>query len=185
MAVSAGYEHSLAVRLDGTVWAWGENRDGQLGDGSTIERCSPVQVQGLTGIIAVSAGYDSAWRSRAMGRSGRGETTAPANWATGPLKIARRRFRSPGLAGVTAVAAGSSHSLALKSDGTVRAWGHNYYGQLGDLTTSYRTAPVPVVDLSGVIAIAAGYSHSLALEERWNRVGLGSEPLGAVGGTGA
>jgi hypothetical protein len=69
-----------------------------------------------------------------------------------------------GLSGVVAVAAGECHSLALKSDGTVRAWGYNYSGELGDGTTTTRYVPVMVSGLSGVVAVAAGYCHSLALK---------------------
>jgi alpha-tubulin suppressor-like RCC1 family protein len=56
VGISAGYSHSLAVKSDGTVWSWGYNSYGQLGNGTTTQRASPVRVQGLTGIVAVSAG---------------------------------------------------------------------------------------------------------------------------------
>jgi alpha-tubulin suppressor-like RCC1 family protein len=68
------------------------------------------------------------------------------------------------LVGVVAIAAGESHSLALKSDGTVWAWGWNAYGQLGDGTTSLRTSPVPTTSLSNVVALAAGSRHNVALK---------------------
>ena len=69
-----------------------------------------------------------------------------------------------GLTGVIAIAVGRDHSLALKSDGTVWAWGFNQYGQLGDSTTTQRTTPVQVSGLTGVIAIASGGYHSMALK---------------------
>src|SRR6185436_9930746 len=84
-----------------------------------------------------------------------------------------------GLTGVVSISGGWRHSLALKSDGTVRAWGLNDYGQLGDGTTT-----VAVSGLTGVIAISAGYAHSLALKSdgtvwawglnNWGQLGIGS-----------
>src|SRR6266568_3249689 len=125
-SIAAGGAHSLALKSDGTVWAWGNNGNGQLGDNTTTERHAPVEVVGSGG--------------------------------------------SGNLTGITAIAAGGAHSLALKSDGTVWAWGWNLNGQLGDNTTTDRDAPVEVVgaggsgNLTGVTAIAAGgSSHSLAL----------------------
>ncbi len=164
MAVSAYGGHELALKNDGTVWAWGDNNLGQLGDGTTTNRYTPVQVLGLSGVTAIAAGYGHslalkndgtvwAWGYNSNGQLGDGTTT---NRYT-PVQVT-------GLSGVTAIAVGRSHSLALKNDGTVWAWGYNYRGQLGDGTTTNRYTPVQVLGLSGVTAIAAGEMHSLALK---------------------
>ncbi len=169
VAVAAGPNHSLAVKSDGSVWAWGENSSGQLGDGIAIDRTSPGQVPGqvpgLTGVVAVAAGYAHslalksdgsvwAWGSNTIGQLGDG-TILPIRTSPGQV---------PGLTGVVAVAAGYAHSIALKSDGSIWAWGFNYYGQLGDGTKTDRSSPVQVAGLSGVVAVAAGRYYSLAVK---------------------
>jgi alpha-tubulin suppressor-like RCC1 family protein len=162
-AIAAGGAYSLALKADGTVWAWGEIISGQLGDGTTANRSTPVQVSGLSGVKAIAAGdvhslalkADGtvwAWGDNSHDQLGDGTTT---NRNT-PVQVSS-------LSGVKAIAAGRVHSLALKEAGTVWAWGDNSYDQLGRGTTIRRGTPVLVSGLSGVKAIAAGYNHSLAL----------------------
>ncbi|WP_233595705.1 MULTISPECIES: Ig-like domain-containing protein [Corallococcus] len=164
-ALAAGGLHSLGLKQDGTVWAWGYNVNGQLGDGTTTHRLTPVQVQGLTGVVALDAGYVHtlalkqdgtvwAWGSNSNGQLGDGTTTDRLL----PVQV-------QGLTGVVALAASSAHTLALKQDGTVWAWGSNYYGQLGNGTTTDRLLPVQVSGLTGVTALASGGYHILALKQ--------------------
>jgi len=159
--------HSFAVKSDGTVWAWGENTNGKLGDGTTTNRSSPVQVGGaspLTGVVAVAAGVNHtlaltdqgtvwAWGLGSQGELGTG---APGSSST-PVPV-------PSLTDVAAIGAGSAFSVALKKDGTVRAWGRNVSGVLGDGTTTQRNSPVPVLGLTGVTALSVGHVHTLALK---------------------
>ncbi|HET7013378.1 MAG TPA: PASTA domain-containing protein [Streptosporangiaceae bacterium] len=161
--IAAGYQHVLALKSDGTVWAWGYNAFRELGDGTTTDRATPFQIPGLTGITQISASYyDSmarasdgsvwAWGHNGFGELGDGTTT---NRAT-PVKL-------PGLSGVAQVSAGYEHGLAVKSDGTVWAWGNNALGQLGIGTTANHASPVQVPGLTGVTQVAAGQTHSLAV----------------------
>ncbi|MFE8598381.1 RCC1 domain-containing protein [Archangium violaceum] len=135
--IAAGAFHSLVVRPDGTVWVAGQNSSGQLGDGTLSNRTLPVQVQGLSGVVAVSAG--SYHHSLAVRLDG----TAWA-WGLNAAGSSLLPVRVQGMSGGVSVAAGYRHSLAVRSDGTVWAWGDNGYGQLGDGTTSSRTLPVRV-----------------------------------------
>ncbi len=162
--ISAGGFHSLSLKSDGTVWAWGRNEYGQLGNGSTTDKKTSVQVKKLSGVIAVAAGYYHslavksdgtvwAWGYNASNQLGDGTYT---NRYT-PVQVKK-------LSGIIAVSAGAVHSLAVKSDGTVWAWGDNMYGQLGDGTTTGRNTLVQVSGLSGVIAVAGGYYHNLAVK---------------------
>jgi len=162
--VSTTNSHTMALKSDGTVWAWGYNGSGQLGDGSTTDRYTPVEVSGLSGVMDIAAGDSHslalksdgtvwAWGYNGSGQLGDGSTTDRYT----PVEVS-------GLSGVMDIAAGDSHSLALKSDGTVWAWGQNEYGQLGDGTTTQRTTPIQASDLSGVVVIAAGSGHSLAMQ---------------------
>jgi alpha-tubulin suppressor-like RCC1 family protein/subtilisin family serine protease len=161
--VAAGCSHSLALKDDGTVWAWGLGENGQLGDGTATKRTSPVKVSGLSGVAEVAAGsFHSlalkddgtvwAWGYNNSGQLGDGTTTM----RTSPVQVS-------GLSSVTDVA-GGGHSLAIKDDGTVWAWGPNSAGQLGDGTQTDHTTPVQVSGLSGVTDVAAG-SHSLAVKD--------------------
>jgi alpha-tubulin suppressor-like RCC1 family protein len=175
IAVEAEAYTSLALKSDGTVWGWGQNDKGQLGDGATKDSATPVQVMGLIGVSAISAGVGHslalksdgtvwAWGQNTNGQLGDGTTQ---NRLT-PVQVG-------GINGMTAVCAGLTpgHSLALKSDGTVWAWGNNTDGQLGDGTKTERHTPVQVAGLSGITAVVAARQYSLALKIRWHRVGLG------------
>ena len=184
-AVAGGATHSLVLKTDGTVWSFGANASGQLGDGTTTPRTTPVQVAGLTGAIAIAAGSAHsvalksdgtvvAWGMNSYGQLGDGSTTQ-RNLPT-PV---------PGLTGVTAIAAGGNHTLALKSDGSVVAWGYNMSGQIGDGTSgagTNRTSPVAVSVLtSGVVAIAGGANHSLAAKSDGSVYGWGNNSGGQIG----
>jgi alpha-tubulin suppressor-like RCC1 family protein len=144
--VSAGWVHTVAVRsTDGTVWTWGENSKGELGDGTTTNRNAPFQVGGLSGVTAVSAGDCStaalksdgtvwAWGCNDYGELGDGSA---ADRHT-PVQVS-------GLSQVIAITARDYHNLAIESDGSVWAWGWNINGQLGDGTTTTRFAPVMII----------------------------------------
>jgi len=159
--VSTGHYHSLALRADGTVWTWGYNFAGQLGDGTTTTRNAPVRVSGTRTYQYVAAGRDMsyaiatdgsvwAWGLNADGQLGDGTT---ANRST-PVRVGD-------LTGVVQVAGGRDHGLALGADGTVWAWGWNAYGQVGDGTLTDRLTPVQVT--TGASMVAAGAHHSYAL----------------------
>ena len=204
-AIAAHYLHNLALKSDGTVWAWGSNYFGQLGDGTTTDSSTPVQVEGpagagyLTDITAIAAGCNHslalksdgtvwAWGYNHYGQLGDGTTTDSST----PVQV-EGPAGAGYLTGITAIAAGDSHSLALKSDGTVWAWGDNYYDELGDGTPEYSEvsymSPVPmqVVGpagagyLTGITAIAAGYKNNLALKSDGTVWAWGSNYFGQLG----
>jgi hypothetical protein len=163
VAVAAGTHHKLALEADGSVWAWGANWYGEVGDGTTEVRSAPTRVSGLSTVKAIAAGASHslaictdgtlwAWGNNGAGQLGDGTTTNRSV----PVRVS-------GLSAVVAVAGGATHTLALRSDGTVWAFGSNSQGLLGDGTTTNRSSPVQVVGLSGVTEIAAGY-QSVALQ---------------------
>jgi alpha-tubulin suppressor-like RCC1 family protein len=161
--IAAGGYHSLALKEDGTVFAWGLNTVGQLGVGGNATRYTPVQVSDLTRVKEIEAGE---WHSLALR-----ETGSVFAWGAnyrGQLgdestQNAYKRVAVSNLSGVKTIDAGSFHSLALKTDGTVWAWGANSEdGQLGDGTKTDRNSPVQVQNLSGVQDISGGGRHSLA-----------------------
>lgn len=180
---TSSFEGGLALKRDGTVWAWGAEDNGALGDGNTSGFSgTPVQVVGpggvgfLTDIVSIAAyaghslalksdGTVWAWGFNAYGQVGDGSTTARST----PVQVV-----GPGgtgfLTNVIAIAAGQLSSVALKSDSTVWTWGDNSYAELGNGTYTNSSTPVEVVGpggsgtLSGVVAIAAGALHVLALK---------------------
>ena len=183
--VSAGAYDTLAVRSDGTVWAWGSNLYGELGDGTMTDRLTPKQVRGLSGITQVSAGtyYTLAVRSDgtvwAWGLNGNGELNGSAN-----KTVQLTPEQVPGLSGITQVATDGFHTLALRSDGTVWAWGLNGNGEVGDGTTTTRFSPVPL-SLSAVTQIAVGSETSAAIRSdgtllTWGDDNTGGLDLGTV-----
>lgn len=179
--LAAGNSHAFAVTPDG-VFGWGDNTLGRIGDGTTTNRFFPTQVLGvggagfLTGVTAISAGYAHSvavnssgvysWGNNGSGRLGI-NSTSPSSSAT-PVQVVGVGGTGY-LTGVTSVAAGQNHTLALTANG-VFAWGGNTYGQLGvPQATSSSSSPVQVVGvggsgtLSGVTSIATQADHNLAL----------------------
>ena len=179
--IAGGADHTLLLKNDGTVWAWGTNGNGQLGDGTNADKNIPVQVKGtggaefLTGVTAIDAGnsHSLALKSDgtvwAWGSGGNGQTGDGTNTDRNiPVQV-KGTGGSGHLANVKEIAAGGYHSVALKNDGTVWIWGRNAEGQLGDGTETNRNTPVQVKSadgsdhIAGVKDIAAGQYHTLAL----------------------
>jgi alpha-tubulin suppressor-like RCC1 family protein len=162
MAIAAGGYHTCALKTNGSVWCWGYNAYGQLGNGNTTQQTSPVAVTTLTsGIAAIAAGGShscavsnagavSCWGYNSSGQLGDNTTTQ----RTSPVAV------SGATSDVASVTAGWSFTCALTTGGAAKCWGNNGYGQLGDNTTANKSAPITVGGLStGVAAIAAGDSH--------------------------
>lgn len=184
-AIAASYDHSLALLNDGTVVAWGRNQWGELGTGTTGPKVcgdgwlcnpTPTPVAGLSGITEVATGHSQslalledgtvmAWGYNEHGNLGVGTASGPQSCGEGwsAVSCTSTPMTVQGLSGVTAIASGWLHNLALLQDGTVMAWGYNSNGQLGDGTNVDRDHPVAVSGLSGVTALAAGSYHSMAL----------------------
>ena len=166
-AIARGYDHACALFTDQTVQCWGDNVNGQLGDGSTTNSTTPVPVAGISTATAISVGVShtcalladktvKCWGYNQYGQLGNNSTTK----ATLPVGVS-------GIDGITvqatAIVAGFRNSCALLADETVECWGDNAYGQLGDGSTTKSLTPIPVAGITTATDIVAGYHHSCAL----------------------
>ena len=185
-AIAAGTNFSLALLSNGTVMSWGENESGQLGTGSLASTNAPVVVKNLTGVAAIAAGEEFSLALltngtvKAWGDDSRGELANAG--VEEEQTLSKVAVPVEHLAGVTAIAAGARHALALLSGGTVMAWGDDASGELGNGVVK-PSAPVPVAvsGLSGVTAISAGTQDSAALLGSGSVMTWGTNSSGVLG----
>lgn len=190
VAISATRDHSLALKSDGTVWGWGKNEVGQLGDGTTTNpRLTPVQVSGLTGVIAIAAGDGFSVALKADGKlyawgkykpligienaDGAFQLSGGTYYRTTPLQVTA-------VSDVVAISVNDDHALAIRRDGSLWAAGSNTYGRLGT-SGSDIDYYLPVPGMGNVINASAGRKHSLAvnnLGEVWAWGYMGDGQLG-------
>jgi alpha-tubulin suppressor-like RCC1 family protein len=193
VAAVAGPARSMALKSDGTVWTWGGNGQGTAGDGTTMQRLSPVQVHGvgdegfLTGVTAIASNH---WASYALRSTG--EVLAWGYNGVAAIGDGSRDNRLlptlvSGLAsgsGVKVLATYFSGGLVAKEDGTVLGWAANIGGPIGDGTSMLRLVPVQASGLgagSGVIALAGGTAHTLALRSDGSILVWGANSSGQLG----
>lgn len=172
--VSAGGDHSLAVRSDSTLWAWGANDYGQLGDGTTNDRSRPLQIAqkftypwfaasagslfslALTGKAVWGYGGVAAWGRNDVGQLGVGDTTDRLV----PTYLPRNGWWS-----ARTVVAGDQQGFVVTTGGALVAWGKNYFGELGDGTTTMRPTPVRIGTSTRWWDVATDFSHSVGLRD--------------------
>ncbi|MDD3878047.1 MAG: T9SS type A sorting domain-containing protein [Bacteroidales bacterium] len=178
--ISAGAEFVIALKDNGTLWAWGYNSEGQLGNGNTNTLETPTQIGSDTNWIAVSAGYSHSmglksdstlwtWGSNQHGQLGRGGVTSI------PTQVGTDKW--------IYMTAGGLHSLGIKADSTLWAWGRNLYAQLGDNTETNRSTPTKIGNDSTWISVSAGYEHSLGLQADSSLWAWGRNAAGQLGDT--
>ena len=196
VAIAAGEEQALALLSNGTVMAWGNNERGQLGTGTKTNANEPTEVKGLTGVKAIAAGGQfslalleggtvKAWGDDRHDQLG---NAAVLEEHEGTLEereegaFSRLPVQVEGLSGVSAIAAGTSHSLALLEGGTVEAWGDDREGELGNgVERPASDTPEEVAGLTQVTRISAGNQESVALLESGSLMAWGANGSGQLG----
>ena len=184
-AIAAGTFFTCAVLFDGTARCWGINDYGQLGDGTRASRGTPAPVAGVSGAVAISAGGEhvcvltDVGTGECWGRNQFGQLGLVNDIA---LRITSTQV--PGLFAAISLDAGTYYTCAGLADGTVRCWGDNISGQIGDGTTTPRFSPTSVIGLTDVTAVSAGGGHTCALlvdgtmrcwgKNVWGQLGDGS-----------
>ncbi|RZK11313.1 MAG: T9SS type A sorting domain-containing protein, partial [Flavobacterium sp.] len=180
-SVSAGMSHTMAIRSDGTLWAWGANDFGQLGDGTSIAKTTPIQIGTANDWQSVSAGtlHTMAiknngtlwgWGINGNSRLGDGTTTGKLF----PTQIgSATNWKS--------VCAGDVNTLAIKTNGTLWAWGYNGYAQFGDGTMNNKTTPYQVGTATNWQSVDLGNLHTVATKTNGTLWAWGTNTYGQVG----
>jgi hypothetical protein len=179
--IAAGEEHSVALKSDESLWAWGDNFEGEAGLGNITETNAPAPVGTNTQWRTISAdgrhsfalredGTLWSWRSNLYGQLGNGTRTS----TNAPVRVGTD-------SNWMAVAVGSFHSIALKTDGTLWAWGNDYSGAAGFGSRISTNAPAQVGAARDWMAITAGASHTLAVKSDGTLWAWGDNSYGQVG----
>ncbi|MBI5416403.1 Ig-like domain-containing protein [Candidatus Poribacteria bacterium] len=180
-AIAAGMNHTIGIKNDGTLWAWGDNSYGQLGDGTYINRNTPIQISTESdwNIIAAGGGHTItiknngtlwAWGDNSYGQLGDGTN----NNRDTPIQIGTDNdWKS--------IAAGQNHTIAIKNNGTLWAWGDNSYGQLGDGTYINKNTPIQISTESDWNIIVAGGGHTVAIKNNGTLWAWGNNFYGQLG----
>lgn len=161
-AISAASYHSMALQNDGTVWTWGANFYGELGDGTIVDNPLPRKVNSLSNVSTIESRYDHnmaikndgtvwAWGSNTKGQLGDG------------TKVNRILPVQLNIDSVRALSTGTYHTVALKNDGTIMSWGYNYYGAVGDGTRVDKLVPTKIENFSGVTSVSSGSDYSTSV----------------------
>ena len=186
VSIGAGFQHSFAIKSNGTLWCWGDDFYGQAGNGFTFLTIAQGMglVDGSTNWVNVVGGLTFSmglkadgslwvWGRNDYGQLGNGTTSASIT-ASSPTRIGTSN-------NWVRIAAGNNHALALKSDGTLWAWGDNFYGQLGNGTNAINTTPVQVGTADNWVSISAGEASSYGLKADGTLWGWGYNTDGRVG----
>gem|GEM_PF-1317859 len=173
--VSASPSHTMVIRGDGSLWGWGENINGQLGDGTTTTRFLPVKMMDDVLFVSTGSHYTMAimndgslwgWGDNGVGQVGDGTTTRRLS----PVRV---------MEDVVYVSVGHGPTMVIRDDGNLWGWGLNNRGQIGDGTTTQRLSPVKIME--DVVSVSVGQNHTIALKSDGSLWAWGDNRNGQIG----
>lgn len=180
--VDAGRYFSAALKSDGTVWTWGRNDSGNLGHGNYDAATVPTQVMELTDIVSIECG---SWSLFAIDSDGTvycfGDNNFSALGLGSDFPTTYNTPQTMNITDVIKIEAGYWHAIALKSDGTVWAWGTDAFGQLGQGQSGFGNIPIQVSSLTNIVDIAAGNGFCLAMDSEGTLFTWGDNIYGQLG----
>ena len=187
IAISAGYSHSMALLADGTIKTWGSNSVGELGDNTLTQRLLPVTVYGIYNAIAISAGFQFSMALLADGTIKTWGYNNSGQLGDGTIINKQIPVFVSGITNAIAISAGKDTSasgvfaMALLADGTIKAWGSNSSGQLGNNSQTNSSIPVSVLNINNAIKISTGVANGYALLSTGVLKSWGSDSTFALG----
>ena len=181
-SVACGGSHTIAVKTTGTLWGWGNNGNGQVGDGTTTQRTAPVQIGSDTNWASVACGGYHTMAIKTTGTLwGWGSNDESGQVGDGTLITQLAPVQIGFNTNWASVSCGLYHTIAVKTTGTLWAWGNNQYGQLGDATTTQRDAPVQIGFDTNWASVACGDYHTIAIKTTGTLWGWGYNATGQLG----
>lgn len=182
--ISSGHNSSFSIKTDGTLWAWGYNGFGGLGDNTIINRSSPVQVGALTvwyyvageGATTAATRNDGTLWTWGVNNRGQLGQNFSGSQRSSPIQVGSLTNWGK----VSAFLSGEAFT-AIKTDGTLWAWGSNASSKLGDTTSTYRSSPVQIGALTNWYSVASGPLHSIAVKTDGTLWAWGSNGNGQLG----
>lgn len=179
--LSGGYEHTAVVKYDGTVWTWGTNNNGEIGDGTTEERHIPIMVEGIKNVKNIETGWSCtvalkndgtvwAWGKNSEGQLGDGTNIDRLE----PVRVKE-------LTDIKDIGGKGNTFLAVKNDGTVWTWGANAYGQALNGNTESVFKPIQITSITDVKQVVAGYGYNMALKNDGTVWAWGNNSYGQLG----
>lgn len=159
----SGAYHTIGVKADGTLWAWGSNNQGQLGNGTTSGANSPIQITNSNDWVDVEAGWITSYAIKDDGSLWAWGANASSELGDGTITDKNIPTKINGISNVKKVSALGEHVLAIKHDGTLWAWGKNDKGQLGDGTNTNSSVPKKISNFNDFKSVATGLGYSYAI----------------------
>ncbi len=174
--------HGIALAMDGSVWTWGSNINGQLGDGTTTDRQAPVKISGLTDVIDVKVNYNTSYVLKSDGTVWAWGKNTSGEIGDGTYTDRHAPVQITSLSNMTQIEPIGNWVVALKGDGTVWSWGYNGYGQLGnDSMAENSNVPVQATGLTGVQKVFGEFETAYAIKTNGTVWGWGYNYYGQVG----
>lgn len=179
--ISAGDEFCLAIKNNGTLWAWGDNTYGQIGDNSVVDKTSPVQIGTDNNWVEISAGTDHSIALKSDGTI----------WVWGRNNLGQFGMAAPLTSSVpiqmgtdtnwSKIYAGREHSIGIKTNNTYWVWGGNTNGQFGNGGTVPSNTPTPITSFDSATFISKGHQHSCVIKTDGTIWSTGGNTSGQLG----